>query len=96
MNYRSVIKSHCCCFVTSLVQSRAGSYEEKYNELIAARKKDQDLFSNAQQKCHEATQKLEAQNAELNGKPSSLYGRVTVVSRSTNVGFATQSRYLPF
>ena len=49
-------------------QSRAGSYEEKYNELTASRKKDQDLYASAQQKCHETTQKLEAQNAELNGK----------------------------
>ena len=54
--------------MTLFGQSRAGSYEEKYNELTAARKKDQDLFASAQQKCHETTQKLEAQNAELNGE----------------------------
>lgn len=54
------------------MQSRAGSYEEKYNELTASRKKDQDLYASAQQKCHETTQKLEAQNAELNGKSLSF------------------------
>jgi len=52
--------------------------------LIASRKKDQDLHATAQQKCHEATQKLEAQNAELNGE-NPFFG---VAVRSFNVGSA--------
>lgn len=62
-----------CIVIIPLGQSRAGSYEEKYNEITTARKKDQDLFASAQQKCHETTQKLEAQNAELNGKNTSVH-----------------------